>query len=572
MTATASAARVDVPRLRGARPSAPAPELPARTWASRAPAPELPAACAQTAQAVRALVDMCAALSREDHLLAHRAEETAPSDHDLIDAIAQVEQLKNSLDAAQSHLEVRLRNVRIDAELAAGVPRARTGGGVGHEIGLARHVSPASAGNQLALRRVLVDSLPRTLGHLEQGSISGWAADEVARAAVVLDDDDRDALDAEISGRLPNLTARGAGRAARAIADRLDAHAAVARIRRSTAQRTVSQRAAGEGMMRLSALLPVHEGIAAYVALTDAAGTAKTAGDARSRGAVMADTLVQRVTGVSSASGIPVEIQLLMTDTTLLADGTDTALVDGHPVPGPIARNLALQGNPIPGPYPHPAAHGSRAASEPPAARWIRRLYTDPVTGDLTAIDARRRAFTGHVRTFIAARDRQCRGPWCDAPIRHVHHVHGYAEGGQTTPENGVGTCERLNHVIERPGWSSDLQKDPMTGASALRLHTPSGHTYTSRVPNLRSEVSAARNIGRPAPKEPLAAPPPLIPAPRPDPPPFTAFPPEPVGSPWRLSPEVLEAWLGDENTWPRDDEWPSDGDAGLLAVELDTR
>ena len=40
------------------------------------------------------------------------------------------------------------------------------------------------------------------------------------------------ATNSEIAHRLPNLTARGAGRVARGIADRLNAEAAVARIRR----------------------------------------------------------------------------------------------------------------------------------------------------------------------------------------------------------------------------------------------------------------------------------------------------------------------------------------------------
>ena len=442
---------------------------------------------------------------------AFTTEPVAVSNHALIEAIGQIEQMKNALDAAQARLEVHLRSVRVQAERAAGIPAAKAGSGVGHEIGLARRISPASAGNQLSLRRVLVESMPRTVALLEQGEISGWAAEEVARAVLVLDDEERDTVDAEIAPRLPDLTSRGAGRVARGIADRLNAEAAVARIRRNTALRTVTQRAAGEGMMRLSALLPTHEGVAAYVALTQAAGSAKAQGDERSRGAVMADTLVQRVTGVGEGEIIPVEIQLLMTDATLLAGGNDVALIDGHPIPGPVARNLALTGSLLPDPPASPVVRPSAVPeescpdadpgkrrpgidedrTEPRASRWLRRLYTDPVSGDLTAIDARRRAFTGHVRAFITARDQRCRGPWCDAPIRHVHHAQGYADGGGTTPENGVGTCERLNQVAELPGWSTRSSSGE-GGTGDLTITTPSCHRYTSRPPRLQEELCVA--------------------------------------------------------------------------------
>lgn len=456
-------------------------------------------------EAVRALVELaCDCTGRE---APPPALGSSPSDHALVEAIGQIERMKNSLDAAQSRLEVQLRHVRVRAEREAGLPVAKAGSGVGHEVGLARRISPAAAGNQLSLRRVLVESLPRTLALLEAGEISGWAAEEVSRAVVVLDDDERATVDAEIAARLPELTARGAGRVARAVADRLNAKAAVERVRRSTAQRTVTQRAAGEGMMRLTALLPTHEGVAAYAALAQAASAAKATGDQRSRGAVMADTLMQRVTGAAEGEVVPVEIHLLMTDTALLGDGADVALIDGHPIPGPVARNLALTGALFPetqlrdpdaaGAAPSAAQHRPDPGAAPAPMRWIRRLYADPVSGDLTAIDARRRAFSGQVRTFISARDQRCRGPWCDAPIRHVHHVHGYASGGETTPANGVGTCERLNHVAELPGWSTRISAEG--GGGDLILTTPSGHSYRSSPPRLREELCAEPSVSNDA-------------------------------------------------------------------------
>ncbi|MCT1774819.1 HNH endonuclease [Brachybacterium sp. p3-SID957] len=438
-------------------------------------------------------------------------EDAATEDAAVIDAIGRIESLKNSLDAVQSSLEVSLRQARVRSERAAGVPLARRGTGVGHEIGLARRISPARAGNQLALRRVVVESLPEIWRRMAQGDISAWAAEEVARAVLVLDDEDRARIDSELAPSIHELSPRAAGRRARAQADDLDREAALARMRLNHSQRRVTQRPAAEGMMTLSALLPLTEGVSAFASLRAAADAARARGDDRSRGQIMADTLAARITGHEAAAA-PVEIQLLMTDRSLLAGGADPALLEGHPLPGPVARHLALHdapavparpanhphpgdglssaGDPRPADEPHPA--GLRSAPTPTgptgsaarARRWVRRLYTDPVSGSLVHMDSRRRLFTGDVRRFILARDQQCRTPWCEAPIRHIDHVHRHADGGTTTPDNGVGVCERFNHVLELPGWVSSLiTEGAHTGT--LEITAPTGHRYRSPVPDL---------------------------------------------------------------------------------------
>jgi hypothetical protein len=62
-------------------------------------------------------------------------------------------------------------------------------------------------------------------------------------------------------------------------------------------------------MCYLTALLPVYEGVAVHAALTRHADTSRSDGDPRSRGQLMADALVERITG--TAGGISgIEIQL----------------------------------------------------------------------------------------------------------------------------------------------------------------------------------------------------------------------------------------------------------------------
>jgi hypothetical protein len=43
--------------------------------------------------------------------------------------------------------------------------------------------------------------------------------------------------------------------------------------------------------------------------------------------------------------------------------------------------------------------------------------------------DPQRRRFDGHIKKLIMWRDRGCRDPYCDAPIRHIDHIQRYADG-----------------------------------------------------------------------------------------------------------------------------------------------
>ena len=68
---------------------------------------------------------------------------------------------------------------------------------------------------------------------------------------------------------------------------------------------------------------------------------ADTTFDDRFRGQVMADTLVERVTGRPAETPEPVAVNLVMTDQTLLGGDTTPAVVDGYgPIPAAVARGL----------------------------------------------------------------------------------------------------------------------------------------------------------------------------------------------------------------------------------------
>jgi hypothetical protein len=186
-------------------------------------------------------------------------------------------------------------------------------------------------------------------------------------------------------------------------------------------------------------------------------------GTLRGRGQIMADTLIERVTGQSTADDVAVEINLVVTDAALISACADEpAVVLGYgPIPAGVARDIAL-GRP-----------GHRGA------RWLRRVFTCADGSRLIAMESTRREFTHAQRMFLQLRDQTCRTPWCDAPIRHADHVMPHGEGGPTHVDNGQGLCETCNYAKQAPGWSAKRAAD-----GQVFTRTPTGHVYSSSSPD----------------------------------------------------------------------------------------
>ena len=382
------------------------------------------------------------------------------SEAELIDHIGLMEQLKSGLAASQARLTDTLAEKRVAREEAAGIPAEQRGRGLAAEVALARRESPVRGARSLGLARALVHELPHTLAALTRGEISEWRATLVARETAVLSQVHRIRVDHELAGRLTGAGDRQVADLARKIGYRLDPGSALRRVRGAETDRRISLRPAPDTMTYLTGFLPVAQGVACKAALTREADARKAAGDPRTRGQIMADTLVERVTGQSTAGATPVEINLVMTDQTLLGGDQVPAHLDGYgPVPAALARRLTREAD----------------------KAWIRRLFANPAGTDLVAIDTRRRLFDGPRRQLLVARDQVCRTPWCDAPIRHADHVTRAADGGETATSNGQGLCEACNHAKEAPGWRA--QRIPGL-RHTVQTTTPTGHRHVSQAPD----------------------------------------------------------------------------------------
>ena len=386
----------------------------------------------------------------------------------LIDRIAMLERAKCAAAAEQAVLTAQLDTTRRAREAAAGVPAAKRGKGLGSEIALARCDSPNRGGRHLGFARALVNDMPHTLAALAAGLLSEWRATLIVRESACLDLADRRTLDARMCADQNSLEGKGDKRIeadAKAIAYELDPHAVVDRAARAEADRSVWVRPAPDDMTYVTALLPMPQGVSVYAALRR---EADTCGDGRPRNHVMADTLVERVTGRPAEVPVPIAVDLVITDESLLGGDTAPARVPGYgPIPAAVARRLV-----------------NAAATDARSRATLRRLYRHPRSGALVAMESKSRIFPKGLAAFLDLRDDTCRTPYCDAPIRHHDHARPHRRDGPTSAVNGLGECAHCNYTKEAPGWSVTTASDE-TGCHTAEFTTPTGARHASMAPRL---------------------------------------------------------------------------------------
>jgi hypothetical protein len=375
--------------------------------------------------------------------------------------------------ARQARLTARFDVVEQARQAAAGARPSERGRGIGEQVALARRESPHRGRQHLSLARILPE-LPHTGEAFRRGLVTEWRVMVMARETAFLDREARITIDRALAGD-PEAFASYSDRTVlaevRKLTARLDPAAVAERRRRAEAERRVTVRPAPDTMAYLTVLLPVAQAVGVYATLVRDADAARAAGDPRSRGQIMSDTLVARVTGAATEPDgrpvLPVSLGLVMTDRAVFAGAHDDAALDGHgPIPADLARGLLTD------------------ALDHRTKTWVRRLYRHPGTRELVAMDSRRRCFPRQLALFLRYRDQWCRTPGCGAPIRHSDHAIRAADGGATDADDGQGLCESCNYAKEADGWWHQPRPGP-DGSHTIEITTPTGHRYRSSPPPL---------------------------------------------------------------------------------------
>jgi hypothetical protein len=415
-------------------------------------------------------------VSRLDEMLAELADAAADDrpagDAARIDRIARLEKLRAVTAALQAAESVRFAQSQVVEQLAADVHPSKIGRGIAEQIGLACRISPVIAARRLNTARALWFELPDTYNQLRTGMLSERVAETVVTETRHLDPAARRRVDVQLMAvGINKMGFKAAGACARKYAYQADPEGYLQRGRTERRHRRVGVRPAPDTMAILTGYLPVEQAVACYAALRRYADTLVAAGDNRTRDQIMADTLVERLTGQATAADVSVELQIMMPLEALIdPDSNKPATIPGYgPLPVDLARNILIIGK---------------------GRKWWRRLFTAPSalngrSGPIVGGDPTRRKFDGWLAQLIKLRDQGCRDPHCDAPIRHIDHITRHSDDGPTMLENGRGTCERGNYVREMPGWhikviDAGLLRRPHT----VHITTPTGHHYLSRAPD----------------------------------------------------------------------------------------
>ncbi|MFL6046008.1 MAG: DUF222 domain-containing protein, partial [Propionibacteriaceae bacterium] len=305
-----------------------------------------------------------AVVARLDEILEDFASAVADtsivSDAVRIDRITRLEKLRAATAALQVAESVRFAQSQVAEQLAAELHPEQIGRGIAEQIGLACRISPVVAARRLNTARALWCELPNTYSQLVAGDLHEWVAETVVSETQHLDAEIRGAVDQQLeTAGITRMGFKAATAAIRKTAYEADRDGYVQRGRTERRHRRVGIRPAPDTMAILSGYLPVEQGVACYAALRKHADTAKASGDRRTRDQIMADTLVERLTGQTTAADVNLELQIMMPLQTLLDPSSATpAMIPGYgPLPTDLARDILITSQ---------------------GRKWWRRLFTAP--------------------------------------------------------------------------------------------------------------------------------------------------------------------------------------------------
>ncbi|GAA3229796.1 HNH endonuclease signature motif containing protein [Pseudonocardia petroleophila] len=392
---------------------------------------------------------------------------SAPSEALLIERIALLEERKAAIAAEQSEAVLEFATAHAESQIAAGeVDPEALERSIAAQVGLACRVSPTEGRRRVRIARDLHAGHTRVRELFTAGRLSEYQTATIVAATAHLSPAERAEVDRGLAERrVETLGVRRIHDLTRSLAAQVAPEKFTARCRAARTGRRVSVRPAADGMADLTAHLPVEEAVACYAALAAVVNEAAVRPEpvTRGRGQIMADALVERLTGQATARDVNVEIQVVVPVEALVdADSPLPAEVPGH---GPVPVELLTTGD------------GRRT--------WRRLITRD---GVVIGGDSRSRLFTGRLAALIRARDgHRCREPYCDAPIRHIDHIRRWKDGGTTEFTNGRGLCAFHNHVREIAGWRAEVVGEKVTTT------TPTGAVHHAEIAPAAGRPSTAR-------------------------------------------------------------------------------
>ncbi|PCC39433.1 hypothetical protein CIK66_09260 [Brachybacterium alimentarium] len=366
------------------------------------------------------------------------------------------------------------------------------------DVSMRTRRSPALAGRTLSSARRLVESMPVMLRAVAKGQLSEGAARSTAASVAALTPARREQVDALLGDRLAPLDGCGTeqwrGEVAAAIAES-DPEGEARRHAHARQGRSVSVRRGEHGMAVVSARLPAMDAMKIRKRLSLEAERLRASGDRRGHQQIQADSFVASLLGLEDGiDRTDLDLGVIITDRALLNPGCgDLAQIEGYgPITAEAVRAEVEDGL-------RALTHGAEESlgTDTAAAKLaLRRLYTHPTTGELVAVESIGRVFPKALARFIRWRDMTCRGPFCNAPIRHADHIKPHAAGGHTCLDNGQGLCAFCNDKEEQ---TAAVEREPDSSGHRVTWTSRTGATRGTGPVALTSPLVEAATVDRTA-------------------------------------------------------------------------
>lgn len=338
------------------------------------------------------------------------------------------------------------------------------------EVSVALRRSLGTVRREVATARQLA-VLPLTSAALESAAISALHAEAIARIADGLPDHLLAAFERRVVPKARVGTAGETASFARRVRARLDAAGEEARRREAARHIDVRIWAEDDGLACLQARLPIVDASRLHAAL-EARAREAVFDPEHSMGQRRVTALVDAICGAGAPAdgGQPVAVNVTVDAATLLGLADEPALVDlGGGSPIPVTADALRE-----------------LLADPRVPATVRRLVTDPATGQL--LDRGRTAYrlTDALRAFVVSRDGTCRFPHCGRSAERcdIDHVTAWQDDGRTDRANLMPLCRR-HHVLKTHGeWTVARRRDDGT----VEWRAPDGTIVVSHPWSARRE------------------------------------------------------------------------------------
>ncbi|RZQ62550.1 HNH endonuclease [Amycolatopsis suaedae] len=335
------------------------------------------------------------------------------------------------------------------------------------ELALVLAITENQATRELSHARSLRSRLPKVMGLMRAGKVRFYTAGKVCEATSWLSESAVREVDAVLESRLVGKNPLSARRAACYAAAKADPEGLARRTRKRREQRAVHLVHNGAGVADLLLVdAPVERAVAAYTRIDNMAKALKTKDEPRKLDQLRSDVALDLLLTGTGGTPPKAEVYVYLDYLTLAKLNDNPADLAGH---GPISASLARDLVATPGAV-------------------LRRIITEPATGQPIELGRRRYRPTATVDEFLRIRDRECRHPGCHRPAHfaELDHNKPWSRGGTTDVAQLHGYCKRHHRIKHTPGWKHVAENGDVV------ITTPGGSRHVSRLVPLHEPRAAA--------------------------------------------------------------------------------